>query len=159
MFSSVDVHNHLQQMDVLHELFKLSHNATCLEQAGSALGLEPSELARNQVFRVDGLAVMVIIPSDREVDPEKLKTAAGAESVGKVPNDEITSLTGFLPAFLPPVGLKSLLPTYIDYYALKEEVVYTGCGEPNAILKIRSYDLVRATGGETVDIIRLDGTM
>jgi prolyl-tRNA editing enzyme YbaK/EbsC (Cys-tRNA(Pro) deacylase) len=56
---------------------------------------------------------------------------------------------------LPPVGHKAELPAYIDYYTLREDVVYTGSGELTAILKIRSYDLVRATGGETVDVVSL----
>jgi prolyl-tRNA editing enzyme YbaK/EbsC (Cys-tRNA(Pro) deacylase) len=46
------------------------------------------------------------------------------------------------------------MPKYIDLHALREDVVYTGGGEPNMILKIRSYDLVRATDAEIVDIIR-----
>ena len=53
----------------------------------------------------------------------------------------------------PPVAHKVEMRAYIDYYTLKEDVVYTGSGEQAAILKIRSYDLVRAISGETVDLV------
>jgi len=82
-----------------------------------------------------------------------LRLAAGGEKIERIPQDEIPSLTGYIAGAIPPVGLKTDMPVYIDYYTLREDVVYTGSGEPTAILKIRSYDLVRATGGDVVDIV------
>jgi len=46
------------------------------------------------------------------------------------------------------------LPAYIDLQALREDVVYAGGGEAHTILKIRSYDLVRAADAEVVDIVK-----
>jgi prolyl-tRNA editing enzyme YbaK/EbsC (Cys-tRNA(Pro) deacylase) len=153
MYSSLNVHNRLQELDVPHELFKLSGQAGSLERAAAALGLDLCQIARVELFRVDGEPVMVIVPGDRSVDIEKLKALTGGEAVEPVPAEDIPSLTGYLASALPPVGHKLELPSYIDYYTLREDVVYTGSGEPTAILKIRSYDLVRATGGETVDLV------
>jgi Cys-tRNA(Pro)/Cys-tRNA(Cys) deacylase len=153
MFSSVNVHNHLQGLDIPHEIFKIPERAVSIEQAAAAFGVEAHQLARVEVYRIDGEPAIVIIPSDRKVDIEKLKKAAGAADVERVPPDEVASLTGYVSAAIPPVGLKTEMPAYIDYYTLREDVVYTGCGEPTAILKVRSYDLVRATGGETVDVV------
>jgi prolyl-tRNA editing enzyme YbaK/EbsC (Cys-tRNA(Pro) deacylase) len=153
MYSSLNVHNRLQELDVPHELFKLSGQAGSLERAAAALGLELSQIARIELFRLDSELVMVIVPGDREVDESKLKALSGAVSVSRVPSEEIPSLTGFMASSLPPVAHRMELQAYIDYYTLKEDVVYTCSGEPTAILKIRSYDLVRATGGETVDLV------
>lgn len=153
MYSSLNVHNRLQELDIPHELFKLSGQAGSLEKAAAALGLDLCQLARVELYRVDSETVMVITPGDRMVDSEKLKTVTGGEEIEIVPAGEIPSLTGYMANVLPPVGLKSEMPSYIDYYTLREDVVYTGSGEPTAILKIRSYDLVRATGGETVDVV------
>jgi prolyl-tRNA editing enzyme YbaK/EbsC (Cys-tRNA(Pro) deacylase) len=152
MYSSLNVHNRLQELDIPHELFKLSQQAGSLERAAAGLGLDLCQLARVELFRVDGQPVMVVIPGDREVDLAKLKDVAGGEEVVPVPTEEIPSITGYHAGSLPPIAHKSELPSYIDYYTLREDVVYTGSGEPTAILKIRSYDLVRATGGETVDV-------
>jgi len=155
MYSSVDVHNRLQELDIPHEIFKLLEPAASLERAAAALGLEPGQLARVELFRVDGDPVMVIVPGDREVDVSKLRKVTGGEEVSPVPMDETSSLTGYHASAVPPVGLKTEIQAYIDYYTLKEDVIYTGGGEPSKILKIRSYDLVRATGGETVDVVLL----
>jgi len=153
MFSSLNVHNRLQELDVPHELFKLSGQAGSLERAAMALGLDLCQLAHVGVFRVDDDPVVVIVPGDRQVDIDKLKAVTGGTEVAVVPSEDIPSMTGYLASALPPVAHKSDMQTYIDYYTLREDVVYTGSGEPTAILKIRSYDLVRATGGETVDVV------
>jgi prolyl-tRNA editing enzyme YbaK/EbsC (Cys-tRNA(Pro) deacylase) len=153
MYSSLNVHNRLQELDVPHELFKLSGRAGSLEQAAGALGLESSQMAVIELYRLDGEPVMVVLPGERRVDEEKLKTVSGAKKVERVPQEEIPSLTGYVAGALPPVAHKVQFQAYIDYYTLREDVVYTGSGEPTAILKIRSYDLVRATGGETVDLV------
>ncbi len=152
MYSSLNVHNRLQELDVPHELFKLSGKAHSLQRAMAALGLELSELAVVHLYRLDGQPVMVIMSGDRRVDESKLRQVSGASEVELVPRDEIPSLTGYIAEALPPVAHKIEMPAYIDYNALRDDVVYTGSGELSAILKIRSYDLVRATGGETVDI-------
>ncbi len=143
----------MQELDVPHELFKLSGQAGSLESAAAGLGLDACQLARVEMFRVDGEPVMVILPGDRRVDFEKLREVTGGSEVEPVPAEDIPSLTGYLANALPPVAHKSEAASYIDYYTLREDVVYTGSGEPTSILKIRSYDLVRATGGETVDLV------
>jgi prolyl-tRNA editing enzyme YbaK/EbsC (Cys-tRNA(Pro) deacylase) len=153
MFSSVDVHNRLQELDIPHEIFKLAEPAGSIERAAAALGLEPGQLAKVELFRVDGESVMVIVPGDREVDISKLKKVTGGSDVSPIPNDEMSPITGYHASAVPPVGLKSEIQAYIDYNTLREDVIYTGGGEPSKILKIRSYDLVRATGGETVDVV------
>jgi len=153
MYSSLNVHNRLQELDVPHELFKLAGQAGSLERAALALGLELNQLAKVELFRADGETVMAIVPGDRCVDVDKLKAVSNATEIEPVPTEEIPSLTGYIANALPPVGHKVDPTAYIDYYTLREDVVYTGSGEPTAILKIRSYDLVRATGGETVDLV------
>jgi prolyl-tRNA editing enzyme YbaK/EbsC (Cys-tRNA(Pro) deacylase) len=153
MNSSIDVHNYLQELEIPHEIFKHSGQAATLERAAAAQGIEPSELARVDIFRVNGEAILVIAAGDREIDTVKLVRVAGGDSVQPVPEEEIPSLTGYLAQGLPPFAHSLKLKTYIDYSALKEDVVYSGCGEPTAILKIRSYDLVRATGGEIADLV------
>ncbi|MBU4193880.1 MAG: hypothetical protein KKE79_03770 [Actinobacteria bacterium] len=153
MYSSVDVHNYLQELDIPHEVFKFSGRAGSIQRAAAALGLEPKQLARVELFRIDGEPSIVIVPGDREVDITKLKGVTGGQGVERIASDEIPPLTGYHTGDTPPVAHKTEMPAYIDYYTLREDVIYTGSGEPAAILKIRSYDLVRATGGEIVDVL------
>lgn len=153
MYSSVDVHNFLQELDIPHEIFKFRGRAGSIRSAAAGLGLEPGQLARVELFRVDGRPSIIIVPGDRKVDITKLKRVTGGQVVERVASDETSLLTGYLTGDTPPVAHKIEMPAYIDYYVLREDVIYTGSGEPTAILKIRSYDLVRATEGEIVDVL------
>ena len=154
MLSSVDVHNYLQTANIPHELRRMPEPARTASRAAAVLGLQPHQLIKSVLFFAAGSPVMVMIPGDRMVDYAKLKSELGVSRLRLINADEVRQLTGYLVGCTPPVALKTEMPKYIDLHALREDVVYTGGGEPNMILKIRSYDLVRATDAEVVDIIR-----
>ncbi len=158
MLSSVDVHNFLQERDIPHEIFKLPQQLVSLERAAAALGLELDKIVRSEVFRIDGEPVMLIIPGDRSVDFEKVRRVTGCEEIEELSPEELTRLTGFLPKALPPFPVKLPMRTFVDFYVLREDVVYAGSGDQGSILKIRSYDLVRAAAADTVDITNMKTT-
>lgn len=154
MLSSVDVHNYLQTASIPHELSSMPELARTAERAAVVLGLPPHQVIKSVLFIAGTDPVMVMIPGDCMVDYAKLKAELDAPSLRLINADEVRQLTGYLIGCTPPVALKTEMPKYIDLHALREDVVYTGGGEPNMILKIRSYDLVRAADAEVVDIIR-----
>lgn len=154
MLSSVDVHNHLQNADIPHELRRIPEPARTAQRAAAVLGLQPHQVIKSILFRADGRPVLVMVPGDRTVDYAKLKKELKASRLRMLSADEVRQLTGYLIGCTPPVALKTEMPKYIDIQALREDVVYTGGGEPEMILKIRSYDLVRATEAEIVDVVR-----
>ena len=154
MLSSVDVHNYLQTANIPHELSRMPESARTAARAAAVLGLHSHQVVKSVLFAADGRPVMAMIPGDATVDYAKFKTELGARRLRLLNADEVRQLTGYLIGCTPPVALKAGVPKYIDLRALREDVVYTGGGEPGMILKIRSYDLVRAADAEVVDIIR-----
>jgi Cys-tRNA(Pro) deacylase len=154
LLSSVDVHNYLQTANIPHEMRRMPEPARTASRAAVVLGLHPHQVIKSVLFFTDSSPLMVLIPGDCMVDYEKLKVEIGVPSLRLVNADEVRQITGYLIGCTPPVALKSDMPKYIDLHALREDVVYTGGGEPSMILKIRSYDLVRATDADIVDIIR-----
>ena len=154
MLSSVDVHNCLQTANIPHELRRVPEPARTAPRAAAMLGLQPHQVIKSIFFFADGKPVMVMIPGDRMVDYSKLKAELQVMRL-RMPNaEEVRQLTGYLVGCTPPIALENDLPKYIDLHALREDVVYTGGGEPDMILKIRSYDLVRVADAEIVDVIR-----
>jgi Cys-tRNA(Pro)/Cys-tRNA(Cys) deacylase len=154
LLSSVDVHNYLQSANIPHEISRMPEPARTAERAAVVLGLRSYQVIKSVFFMVAVEPVMVMIPGDRMVDYAKLKSELNTTRLRLLNADEVRQLTGYLIGCTPPVALKTEMPKYIDLHALREDVVYTGGGEPNMILKIRSYDLVRAADAEVVDIIR-----
>jgi len=154
LLSSVDVHNYLQTANIPHEISRMPEPARTAERAAVVLGLQPYQVVKSVFFMVASEPVMVMVPGDSMVDYGRLKAELGTSRLRLLNADEVRQLTGYLIGCTPPVALKTEMPKYIDLHALREDVVYTGGGEPNMILKIRSYDLVRAADADVVDIIR-----
>jgi len=73
--TSVDVHNHLQTLDIPHELSKLPAAARSAEQIAAQLGLEAHQIIKVIVFFADGKPLAALIPGDRKVDYGKLNPA------------------------------------------------------------------------------------
>lgn len=154
LLSSVDVHNYLQMANIPHELSRMPEPARTASRAAVVLGLEPHQIVKSVLFYADGKPVMVMIPGDCTVDYAKLKAELKVSRLRLLNAYEVRQLTGYLIGCTPPVALKTEMPRYIDIHALREDVVYTGGGEPEMVLKIRSYDLVRAADADVVDVIR-----
>jgi Cys-tRNA(Pro) deacylase len=154
LLSSVDVHNYLQTANIPHEMRRMPEPARTATRAAVVLGLQPYQVIKSVLFFTETNPLMVLIPGDSMVDYEKLKIELGISHLRLINSDEVRQITGYLIGCTPPVALKTDMPKYIDLHALREDVVYTGGGEPSMILKIRSYDLVRATDADVVDIIR-----
>ncbi|MDI6830483.1 MAG: YbaK/EbsC family protein [Actinomycetota bacterium] len=154
LLSSVDVHNFLQNANIPHELSRMPEPTRTAARAAAVLGLQPHQVVKAVLFLADGKPVMALVPGNATVDYSKLKAELGARRLRLLNADEVRQLTGYLIGCTPPVALRSEMATYIDLQALREDVVYTGGGEPGMILKIRSYDLVRAADAEVADIIR-----
>ena len=154
MLSSVDVHNYLQTANIPHEIRRMPEPARTASRAAVVLGLQPHQIIKSVFFTAAGEPVLVMISGDNMVDYAKLKSELGIARLRLLNADEVRRLTGYLIGCTPPVALKTGMRKYVDLRALREDVVYTGGGEPGMILKIRSYDLVRATDAEVADIAR-----
>ncbi len=154
MRNSVDVNNFLQDLDIPHELSRIRTPARGAAQMAAQLGLPPEQVIKVIFFQGGDGLLAVLVPGDSMVDYLKLKKAAGTDSLRLAEPEEVQGATGYLVGATPPVAWERRVPCFIELKALKEEVVYASGGEPTAVLKIRSYDLVRATDAEIADIIR-----
>lgn len=152
MRSSVDVHNHLQSLEIKHELVTLSGPIGNASRMAEILDLHPSLIVKTLLFIADGIPVMVMVPGDKKADAAKLRQHLGATKVAFATEVEARELTDYFVGALPPVGLKSRARTVIDPDITTKDVVYTAGGEPNVVLKIRVIDLFRVTDADVADI-------
>jgi len=57
---------------------------------------------------------------------------------------------------VPPVGLKTPMPAFMDPAIQRYETVYAGGGGMDALLRIRSAELLRVSGAEIAPMLRDD---
>lgn len=136
-----EVHNHLQELGVAHEMVHLPDRPRTAERAAALLDVTPEEVVTSRLFLVDGVPTLVLVPGGRGVDEAALVGALNAERVVLAAGGEVVATTGFRPNAVPPCGLASDLPVVADPRVFAPTVVYCGGGAESTMLKIRSADL------------------
>lgn len=107
---------------------------------------------KSLVFLADGGPVLVLCAGTDRVDEGKLRARLGAASVRRANADEARRATGYPVGGTPPFGHDRPLRVLIDPALFRYDDVWSGAGLPEAVARIRSGDLVRATGGEVAEV-------
>lgn len=98
-------------------------------QAAEAIGEEPRRVLKTLMAEVDGKAVCVVVPSDREVSMKKLAVAFGGKSANMMKPADAERATGYHVGGISPFGQKKLVPTAIEITALDEPHVFINGGQ------------------------------
>ncbi len=97
--------------------------------AAEAIGEEPKRVLKTLMAEVDGKAVCVVVPSDREVSMKKLASAFGGKSANMMKPADAERATGYHVGGISPFGQKKLVPTAIEVTALDEPHVFINGGQ------------------------------
>lgn len=126
--------------------------------AARALGVEEDQIVKSVVFLVEDRPFLVYGCGTRRVDPRKLADRLGVsrKKVRLADADQVLDLTGYPVGTVPPVGLKTPMPAFMDPAIQSHEVVYAGGGGIDALLRIRSAELIRASRAEIAPMLRGD---
>jgi len=154
MRTSVDVHNHLVERDVLHEMLPVRGRLRSAERIAAVLGLPPEVVGKVVVYETDRGPVAALVPSDREPDPDRVRSAVRAHEIREAPASRTSQLSEYLSEAVPPAGLPPGFRVVADKALAGDEVLYFAGGEATAILKVRGADLVKATGAKVARIAR-----
>jgi prolyl-tRNA editing enzyme YbaK/EbsC (Cys-tRNA(Pro) deacylase) len=109
-----------------------------------------SEIAKSVVF-FGSRTVVVVLTGDRRVDIEKLRRLVGGNAKPGTAN-EVAMSTGYVIGGVPPFPHYPNVKVLLDRSILDHEMVWAAAGAPNAVLRIRSDDLVRLVGGDACDL-------
>lgn len=152
MRTSVDVHNFLQDKNVQHEIFLVDDPIKTAERAAALLRLDPSEVAKSVLFFASKEPVLVIVSGNKRVSYKKLKKVLGTSKVYLADARSLVTITGYVVGATPPLAHQVKMRTLIDQGIMDVNVLYTGGGEVNAMLKIKPEDLKKVTQGQIVDV-------
>jgi Cys-tRNA(Pro)/Cys-tRNA(Cys) deacylase len=112
-------------------------------QAAEALGIEPRRMLKTLMAEVDGKAVCVVVPSNREVSMKKLAAAFRGKAANMMRPTDAERLTGYHVGGISPFAQKRV-PVAIDQAALTETSVYLNGGQRGLQIELDPNDVVRA---------------
>lgn len=101
-----------------------------------------------------GKAYVFLIPVDKELDLKAAAKSAGEKKVELIPVKELLGLTGYIRGGCSPLGMKKLLPTFIDLSAKNLDEMIVSAGKIGMQIQLKPTDLIANTKGEFALISR-----
>jgi Cys-tRNA(Pro)/Cys-tRNA(Cys) deacylase len=109
-------------------------------QAAEAIGAEPHLVLKTLMAEVDGKAVCVVVPSDREVSMKKLAAAFGGKSAQMMTPENAERATGYHVGGISPFGQKKQVPTAIEVQSMGHDLVYMNGGQRGLQVRLSPQD-------------------
>jgi Cys-tRNA(Pro) deacylase len=136
------------------QIVEFEQTTRTAQEAADAIGCQVAQIVKSLLFVVGGQPVIALVSGANQLDERKLAAlrGVGRKKVKRADADAAKGATGFTIGGVPPFGHKSHLPVYVDEDLTRFEVVWAAAGTPFAVFAITPAELLRASGGEVVDL-------
>jgi Cys-tRNA(Pro) deacylase len=121
--------------------------------AAAAIGVELGQIVKSLLFAVDGQVVLALVSGSNQLDEKRLAVAAGGSAAGRVDAQTVRDATSYPIGGVPPIGLATDLPVFVDRDLLQYDVLWAAAGTPHVNFAVTPTDLVRVTGGTVCDLV------
>jgi prolyl-tRNA editing enzyme YbaK/EbsC (Cys-tRNA(Pro) deacylase) len=120
--------------------------------AAEALGCEVGAIANSLLFDAGGDPVLVLTSGAHRVDTDKVAGAIGVTALRRAKPEFVRQHTGQVIGGVSPLGHPVPVPTYIDPWLRRHEVVWAAAGHPAAVFSTTYDELVALTGAVETDV-------
>ena len=120
--------------------------------AAQALGCEVGAIANSLLFDADGSPVLVLTSGAHRVDTAKVAATIGVPALARARPEFVREHTGQVIGGVSPLGHPTAVPTYIDPWLRRHDVVWAAAGHPAAVFSTTYDELVAMTGAVETDV-------
>jgi Cys-tRNA(Pro) deacylase len=148
--NSSDLQKFIDENEIQATILPMKAHTLTVEEAVRALEVETSQIIKSLVFHVDGTPLLVINNGLDRVDRRKLAAYlnVGRKRVKFAAPNQAFDLTGYIVGSMPPFGHQQKLRTLVDPAVTRQEVIYGGGGDIDAMLRLTPAELLTATRAE-----------
>ncbi|MCX8193049.1 MAG: YbaK/EbsC family protein [Nitrososphaeria archaeon] len=152
-FSTKDLEDYMKSRKIEGEIIYLKPGeARTSIAAARAIKCSIGEIAKNIILVGSrGSKLIVVTSGDRKVDLEKVSNLFSEKFRLATPS-EILEETGYSVGGVPPFGHLKPIRTIVDQSLKRYEYVYTSGGSEDTLMKIKVEELIKACGGEVLDL-------
>ena len=124
--------------------------------AAEALGCEVGAIANSLVF-TSGLGdhrspVLILTSGAHRVNVAATAARIGAGTLGRADAAFVRTHTGQVIGGVSPIGHPAPVPTYLDSWLQKYDVVWAAAGHPAAVFSTSYDELLAMTGATEIDV-------
>lgn len=151
---SSDLQHFIDENEIEATIMPLGKHTLTVGDAARALAVETNQIIKTLVFHVEGEPLLVINNGLARADRRKLAAylKVSRKRVKFAAPDQAFALTGYVVGSMPPFGHKQKLRTLIDPAVTRQEMIYGGGGEIDAMLRLTPDELLAATRGEITEL-------
>jgi prolyl-tRNA editing enzyme YbaK/EbsC (Cys-tRNA(Pro) deacylase) len=120
--------------------------------AAEALGCEVGAIANSLLFDAGGSPVLILTSGAHRVDTQKTAAGVGVERLRRATPEFVREHTGQVIGGVSPIGHPAPVPTYLDSWLQRYDVVWAAAGHPAAVFSTTYEELLELTGAEPVDV-------
>jgi prolyl-tRNA editing enzyme YbaK/EbsC (Cys-tRNA(Pro) deacylase) len=120
--------------------------------AAEALGCEVGAIANSLLFDADGSPVLILTSGDHRVDTGKVATLLGVSKLKRATPDFVREHTGQVIGGVSPIAHPAPVPTYLDTWLRRYDVVWAAAGHPAAVFSSTFDELASMTGAPEIEV-------
>ncbi|MCL2543532.1 MAG: YbaK/EbsC family protein [Nocardioidaceae bacterium] len=140
-----------EQRDGAGQIVILPDSAHTAALAAEALGCEVGAIANSLLFEADGSPVLILTSGAHRVDTAKVGAELGT-TLRRAKPEFVKEHTGQTIGGVSPIGHPAPVPTYVDGWLARHEVVWAAAGHPAAVFSTSYDELRRLTGATPIDV-------
>ena len=120
--------------------------------AAEALGCEVGAIANSLLFDAGGSPVLILTSGAHRVDTAKTAAGVGVERLRRASPEFVREHTGQVIGGVSPIGHPAPVPTYLDSWLQRYDVVWAAAGHPAAVFSTTYDELLAMTGASPIDV-------
>ena len=120
--------------------------------AADALGCEVGAIANSLLFDAGGTPVLILTSGAHRVDTHKVAEHLGLGPLRRASPDFVRQHTGQVIGGVSTIDHPAPVPTWIDTWLRRYDVVWAAAGHPAAVFSSSFDELVTMTGAPEIDV-------
>ncbi|NYD41455.1 YbaK/EbsC family protein [Nocardioides panaciterrulae] len=120
--------------------------------AAAALGCETGAIANSLLFDAAGSPVLILTSGAHRVDTVRVAERLGLPALERATPEFVREHTGQVIGGVSPLAHPAPVPTYLDSWLQKYDVVWAAAGHPAAVFSTSYDELLALTGATVVEV-------
>jgi prolyl-tRNA editing enzyme YbaK/EbsC (Cys-tRNA(Pro) deacylase) len=120
--------------------------------AAEALGCEVGAIANSLVFDTGGVPALILTSGAHRVDTVLVAERIGVAELSRATPEFVRRHTGQVIGGVSPIGHPAPVPTWIDTWLRRHDVVWAAAGHPAAVFSSTFDELVAMTGAREIEV-------
>ena len=137
----------LRDLGVPGQVRELPEPAPTAAAAAAQLGCEVGAIANSLIFSADGAPLLVMTSGAHRVAERQVAALVGASQVTRADAGSVREWTGQAIGGVGPLGHPAPIPTLVDTWLERYDVVWAAAGHPHTVFPTSFAELVRITSG------------